>query len=111
MSAGDALSIAGFRVVQEVKSSGSGSSLQRVFGDSLAGIAARQVHHPTIPDRIVGILVIGRYLDAIYPMVYPSHFGPGEYNLDDPNSNPGATVAYALRDFNRELAAVKSVRG
>ncbi len=40
-------------------------------------------------------------------MVYPSHFGPGEYNLDDPNSNPGATVAYALRDFNRQLAATK----
>jgi hypothetical protein len=50
---------------------------------------------------------LGRYLDAIYPMVYPSHYGPGEYNLDDPNGNPGATVAYSLRDFNRELAATK----
>jgi hypothetical protein len=42
-------------------------------------------------------------LDTIYPMVYPSHFGPGEYSLDDPNAVPGVTVARALRDFRREL--------
>jgi hypothetical protein len=42
-------------------------------------------------------------LDIIYPMVYPSHFGPGEYSLDDPNAVPGVTVARALRDFRREL--------
>jgi hypothetical protein len=42
-------------------------------------------------------------LDVIYPMVYPSHFGPGEYSLDDPNAVPGITVARALRDFNRDL--------
>jgi hypothetical protein len=38
-------------------------------------------------------------VDAIYPMVYPSHFGPGEYNLPNPNAQPGRTVALALRDF------------
>ncbi|HEY3070337.1 MAG TPA: putative glycoside hydrolase, partial [Gaiellaceae bacterium] len=42
---------------------------------------------------------IARHVDAIYPMVYPSHFGPGEYNLPDPNAQPGRTVALALRDF------------
>jgi hypothetical protein len=42
-------------------------------------------------------------LDSIYPMVYPSHFGPGEYSLSDPNAVPGVTVARALRDFRREL--------
>ena len=36
-------------------------------------------------------------------MVYPSHFGPGEYSLDDPNAVPGVTVARALRDFRRAL--------
>jgi hypothetical protein len=39
-------------------------------------------------------------VDALYPMVYPSHFGPGEYNLPDPNGQPGRTVALALRDFD-----------
>ncbi len=46
---------------------------------------------------------LARNLDVIYPMVYPSHFGAGEYSLNDPNAVPGVTVARALRDFRREL--------
>ena len=46
---------------------------------------------------------LAQHLDVIYPMVYPSHFGAGEYSLDDPNAVPGVTVARALRDFRREL--------
>jgi hypothetical protein len=42
---------------------------------------------------------IARYVDAIYPMVYPSHYVSGEYNILDPDSRPGTTVAYSLRDF------------
>jgi len=42
-------------------------------------------------------------LDAIYPMVYPSHFGSGEYNIPSPDDAPGATVTMALRQFRREL--------
>ena len=70
----------------------------RVSADVFGLSATRELGIGQVPRRI------GRYLDAIYPMVYPSHFGPGEYGLDDPNGNPGATVAYALRDFNRQLA-------
>jgi len=47
---------------------------------------------------------VGQVVDAIYPMVYPSHYRPGEYNLADPNAAPGATVAYSLRDFRAKLA-------
>ncbi len=47
---------------------------------------------------------VSRVLDAIYPMVYPSHFAPGEYNLTDPNSDPGRTVGFALADFRRQLS-------
>jgi hypothetical protein len=46
---------------------------------------------------------IARYVDAIYPMVYPSHYVSGEYNIVDPESRPGTTVAYSLRDFRRAL--------
>jgi len=46
---------------------------------------------------------LAQHLDVIYPMVYPSHFGAGEYSLDDPNAVPGVTVARALRDFRRDL--------
>jgi hypothetical protein len=76
----------------------------KVSADVFGLAATRDLGIGQIPKRI------GRYLDAIYPMVYPSHFGPGEYNLDDPNGNPGGTVAYALRDFNRQLAGIKGVR-
>ena len=73
----------------------------RVSADVFGLAATRDLGIGQIPKRI------GRYLDAIYPMVYPSHFGPGEYNLDDPNADPGGTVAYALRDFNRQLAGTR----
>jgi hypothetical protein len=46
---------------------------------------------------------LARHLDAIYPMVYPSHYGAGEYNLDDPNGVPGITVARSLHDFRKSL--------
>jgi hypothetical protein len=49
---------------------------------------------------------LGQYLDTIYPMVYPSHFGPGEYDLPDPNAQPGRTVGLALRDFDRQLTGL-----
>jgi len=46
---------------------------------------------------------IARYVDAIYPMVYPSHYVSGEYNIVDPDSRPGTTVAYSLRDFRKAM--------
>jgi hypothetical protein len=51
---------------------------------------------------------LARYLDAIYPMVYPSHYGPGELGLDDPNADPGRTVALSLRDFAADLTGHKT---
>ena len=46
---------------------------------------------------------LARYLDAIYPMVYPSYYGLGELGLADPNAEPGRTVALSLRDFAADL--------
>jgi hypothetical protein len=46
---------------------------------------------------------IAHYLDAIYPMVYPSHYTPGEYNVSDPNAYPGRIVADSLYDFRRAV--------
>ncbi len=48
--------------------------------------------------------LVGRYLDAIYPMVYPSHFVPGEYHLVEPEAFPGRTVANALEDYRSDTA-------
>ena len=46
---------------------------------------------------------LAQYVDAVYPMVYPSHFNPGEYGLADPNANPGQTVTDALLYFEADL--------
>jgi hypothetical protein len=51
---------------------------------------------------------LARYVDAVYPMVYPSHYSAGEYNLPDPNASPRETVAASLRHFRRELAGSKA---
>ena len=47
--------------------------------------------------------LIARAVDAVAPMVYPSHYTPGSYGLADPNAAPGETVAGALRDFRAAL--------
>ena len=51
---------------------------------------------------------ISRYVDAVYPMVYPSHYNPGEYNLPDPNAVPGRTVTRSLLDFQTALEGRKA---
>jgi hypothetical protein len=46
---------------------------------------------------------LGHVLDAIHPMVYPSHYSAGEYGIADPSEYPGRTVAHSLYDFRRAL--------
>jgi hypothetical protein len=50
---------------------------------------------------------IGKVLDAIYPMVYPSHYNPGEYNLIEPEAFPYATVVHSLHDFDTQTHGEK----
>ena len=50
-----------------------------------------------------------KYVDAVYPMVYPSHYGAGEYGLTDPNAAPGETVQYSLSHFRRELRSSRAL--
>ena len=51
---------------------------------------------------------LSKIVDAIYPMVYPSHYGPGEYGLDSPVAVPGRTVGRSLRDFRRQMRRGKA---
>jgi hypothetical protein len=75
----------------------------RVSADVFGLAATRDLGIGQVPRRIA------RYVDAIYPMVYPSHYGAGEYGLDDPNASPGDTVAYSLTHFRRELRGGKAL--
>jgi hypothetical protein len=52
---------------------------------------------------------LAKYVDAVYPMVYPSHYRSGEFNLPDPSSAPGQTVAFSLRDFRNALLGRKAM--
>ncbi len=51
---------------------------------------------------------LARIVDAIYPMTYPSHYGPGDYGLVDPSATPGRTVGRSLRDFRRQMRGKKA---
>ncbi len=51
---------------------------------------------------------IGEVVDTIYPMVYPSHYGSGEYNLTNPDADPWKTVSFSLRDFRAKLTGTKA---
>ncbi len=50
------------------------------------------------------ILKIAKEVDYIYPMMYPSHYHPGSYGLDDPDANPFRTVEYGLKDARKKLS-------
>jgi hypothetical protein len=47
---------------------------------------------------------LGKIVDTIYPMTYPSHYTAGEFNLPNPDAAPGATVSDSLADFRAKLA-------
>jgi hypothetical protein len=51
---------------------------------------------------------LSKIVDAISPMVYPSHYGSGEYGLESPISVPGKTVGRSLRDFRRQMRRGKA---
>lgn len=74
----------------------------RVSADVFGLSATRNLGIGQFPRRLAP------YLDTIYPMVYPSHYVSGEYGIVDPNSRPGVTVAYSLRDFRTKLQGRKT---
>jgi hypothetical protein len=69
----------------------------RVSADVFGLAATHDLGIGQVPKRLAP------YLDALYPMVYPSHFGSGEYGIQEPDAYPGRTVARALLDFRRQL--------
>jgi hypothetical protein len=73
----------------------------RISADLFGLAATHDLGIGQVPKRIAP------YVDALYPMVYPSHYRSGEYRIDDPNKYPGRTVARALLDFRRQLKGQK----
>ncbi len=68
------------------------------LGASVFGVAA------TRPQEVAqNIPMMARNLDYVAPMVYPSHWGPGEYGVADPNAQPYDIVNRSLKDFNIDV--------
>ncbi len=44
--------------------------------------------------------------DVVLPMVYPSHFAPGTYKIENPNANPYKTIDNAMKDVKRRTANI-----
>jgi hypothetical protein len=68
------------------------------LGASVFGVAADR-------PREVAQLVpeMARHVDYIAPMVYPSHWAPGEYEVADPNAEPYRIVRRSLLAFQRDV--------
>jgi hypothetical protein len=69
----------------------------RVSVDVFGLSATRDLGIGQVPGRLA------KYVDAVYPMVYPSHYTAGEFDLLDPSAAPGRTVALSLRDFQNAM--------
>ncbi len=68
------------------------------LGASVFGVAADRPH-----EVAQDIPAIARTVDYVSPMVYPSHWGPGEYDVPDPNSQPYLIVQRSLKAFQRDV--------
>jgi hypothetical protein len=69
----------------------------RVSVDVFGLSATRDLGIGQLPRRV------SAYVDAVYPMVYPSHYSSGEYGIAQPDDRPGLVVSRSLSDFRREL--------
>jgi hypothetical protein len=69
----------------------------RISADVFGLAATHDLGIGQVPRRLA------RVLDAIHPMVYPSHYSAGEYGIQTPSAYPGRIVAHSLLDFRRAL--------
>lgn len=53
---------------------------------------------------------MARSVDALSPMMYPSHYAKGEYGLANPNREPYRIISWGLRDAKRKLGSAAKLR-
>jgi hypothetical protein len=68
------------------------------LGASVFGVAA------TRPKEVAqDLAMMAEHLDYVAPMVYPSHWGHGEYGVRSPNAQPYDIVLRSLQDLQKEI--------
>ncbi len=49
---------------------------------------------------------LANHVDVVSPMMYPSHYAPGEYGIANPNANPYETIHRSIRDTKKTLKGI-----
>ena len=74
----------------------------RVSLDVFGLAATRDLGIGQLPRRL------SAHVDALYPMLYPSHYNSGEYGISYPDGRPGLVVSRSLSDFQRAVEGRKT---
>jgi hypothetical protein len=72
--------------------------IETYIGASVFGVAASRPE-----DVAQDIPMMAREIDYIAPMIYPSHWTPGEYGVEDPNAQPYDIALASLADFQKQM--------
>lgn len=77
-------------------------------GGALSADVYGMVIDSEVDQKIVGqdYVQMAQYLDYISPMVYPSHYGPYNYNIPVPDAEPYKLVLTALQSSKKVLAGI-----
>lgn len=79
-----------------------------VSADVYGVVIDREVDQQTVGQNY---MEMARYLDYISPMVYPSHYGPYNYNIPVPDAQPYDTVLAAMQASKITLAGLNPAAG
>lgn len=71
----------------------------------LFGLTASDQGDMNIGQRVGDV---AERVDYISPMVYPSHYNLGEYDIKVPEANPGDTVTKSLEDFQKKMKGTQA---
>jgi hypothetical protein len=74
------------------------------FALDIFGIIAVLPDDQNIGQRITEL---APYVDYLCPMIYPSHFSEGFFNLDSPNQHPYETIKGAMEATNEQLPGME----
>src|SRR5690606_41119673 len=63
------------------------------------------------PSALIGqdLSLMAEYTDYVMPMVYPSHFVPGEFGFDNPAEHPYEVIAESMKAGAEQVAGKRAL--
>jgi hypothetical protein len=74
------------------------------FALDIFGVTAVTSNDQGIGQKLTELIP---YVDYLCPMVYPSHFGPGFFDIDDPNAQPYDTIWASMEAINAQIPGME----